>query len=259
MRVSIVEASRAFAAFLVILVFTLAPLFGVLYGTTSALNIGGFTMISPLEWVLLNLGAGTIMMELLVPGLVVVFVIILFGRFFCGWICPVGIILDQYHRLTPKKNSKTLGALWKNREKYIILLAVLAASLLFGFTAPYLYSPPGIVYRTITYYALRGIIGVDLAILMLIFTLDFLVSPYGRTWCNTLCPLGTMISILSVVNLVKPKVDKDKCTACLGCERICPMRIPLTRAGRRAMMACNKCFKCWEKCPPGAIKISLLP
>jgi len=245
----------------VILIFVLAPLFGIIYGTTCALTFGSFTLISPLEFVLVILGTKTLLVQLIVPGLIVILVIVLFGRFFCGWICPVGMLLEYSHTLTEKKGKKGVGTLWKNREKYAILLAVLTASLLFNFTAPYLFSPPGIIYRTIIYFTLQGIIGADVTILLFIFILDVIAIRYGRTWCNTLCPLGAIISGLSLINLVRPEVDQDKCIDfefnCLNCERICPMRVPLTRADRWAMMDCNKCLKCWANCPVKAVKIKI--
>lgn len=169
----------------------------------------------------------------------------------------MGIFLDQTHKITTKNNEKIM-ILRRNYEKYLILLIVLIASLAFNFSLPYLFSPPGIIYRAITYYVLIGIIGVDLALLALVFILDILAIHYGRTWCNTICPLGTLISVLSIINLVKPKVDKKKCTDCLICEKICPMGIPLTNVKNWGMMACTKCLKCFERCPAKAIKINII-
>ncbi len=256
MKIYRFETLRVLTASLVIILFTFAPSFEILYGTTSALSFGGFSIISPLEWALITLSTKTVIVSLLVPALIVVLIIFLFGRFFCGWICPMGILLDYSHKLTVEKN-KRFGALRKNREKYIVLLIVLAASLIFNFTIPYLYSPPGIVYRILIYYTLRGVIGADLAILLFLLILDVFATRYGRTWCNTLCPLGTIISIFSIVNLVRPKVDQKTCINCLECERICPMRIPIIQADGWAMTACNKCFKCREICPVKAIKIGI--
>jgi len=262
-KIGKIEAIRAVTASLTVLFFTATPILGFMYGTTCALTFGSFTFISPLELVLASLSTKTILASLIVPGLIVILIIVFFGRFFCGWICPVGILLEHSHAITERKRMKGVGSLdwigWKNRERYAIFLAVLAASLLFDFTAPYLFSPPGVFYRTILYFTLQGAIGADLTIILLILILDLFAIHYGRTWCNTLCPLGTLISTLSVINLVKPKVDPKKCIDfdfnCLNCERICPMRIPITRNDKWAMMECNKCLKCWAKCPVKAIKI----
>jgi len=251
------EVVRALTAGLVIAVFTLLPAYGIAYGTTSALTFGTVTFISPLEWALLMLGTQTVVAEVLVPGLIVILAIVLFGRFLCGWICPVGILLDSAHNIPKLGRRVNRPMLGKSMMRYAILAAVLAASLIFNFSLPYLFSPPGIVYRTVISYALRGIIGIDVVLLVLVFVLDILSLRYGRTWCNSICPLGTTISSLSIVNLVRPTIDPHRCINCLDCERVCPMDIPLTtRSDNWAMMTCNKCLKCLESCPTGAVKIS---
>jgi len=259
MRMGKIELLRGVTASLVISLFAVAPTLGLMYGTTSALTFGSLTMISPLGMALLSLGTRSVPASLIIPGLIVILVIVFFGRFFCGWICPVGILLEYSRPLISTKERKGVGGVWKNRERYPILSAVLAAALLFGFSAPYLFSPPGVVYRIVLLFTLRGIIGVDVIVLLLIFILEVFAVRRGRTWCNTICPLGTVISTLSIINLVKPRVDQETCIDfdfnCLNCERICPMRINITRADRWTMMECNKCFKCWANCPVKAIKV----
>lgn len=256
-KIGKIEVLRTIVAFLILLFLTIIPIFEFIYGTTSALNFNNFTLISPLEFILVSLSMKTILPNLIISGLVVIFIIAIFGRFFCGWICPVGISLEYLHNFT--KTKWELGALWKNWNKYAILIAILFASFLFDFTAPYLFSPPGCVYRILISLKLQWVIGADLIILISFLILDSFAIRYGRTWCNSICPLGTIITSLSIVNLVKPKVDRKICinnhSKCLSCERICPMRIPITRANRWMMMECNKCLKCWANCPTKAIKI----
>lgn len=128
---------------------------------------------------------------------------------------------------------------------------------------PYLFSPPGAAYRALTSILLHGVASIDIVLLGLFVAVDLVASRFGHTWCNTLCPFGTVIRSLSVINLVQPKVDQRACIDfdfnCLHCELICPMRIPLTRGDRWQMMACTKCLKCWTRCPANAIKIALFP
>jgi ferredoxin-type protein NapH len=253
------EIVRPIAAGLVILLFVLASNYGIAYGTTSAFRLGGLILISPLEWGIMILGTKTILPSLVVPALTVILVIVLFGRFLCGWICPVGILLDCSHGITIAANRKQLVFSGKNRMRYAILSAILAARLLFNFSLPYLFSPPGIIYRAVLGYVMRGVIGADLVVLSLVFVLDLLSVRYGRTWCNSICPLGTTISSLSILNLLRPQVDRNRCTSCLECERICPMQIPLAHSHNRwAMMVCNKCMKCLDNCPFGAVKIAVV-
>jgi len=255
------ELLRVFTVIFVVVFFVVAPIFGLVYGTTCALNLGNFALISPLELFLLPLGTKTFLLTWLVPSVTVIIAIIFFGRFFCGWICPVGGLLEYSHLLTDKKPRKNVGGLYNNWEKYAVLFAVLLAAYLFDFSAPYLFSPPGSVYRALVEIVTHGIMSIDLTVILLFFAVDLLAIRYGRSWCNSLCPLGTVISSFSFVNLFKPKVDQEKCIDfdfnCLNCERVCPMRIPVTRANRWMMMECNKCLKCWDQCPVDAIKIEL--
>ena len=259
--ISRVETIRLAVILSVLLLFTAAPVIGLMYGTTGALTIGSLTLISPLELLLVILGMKAIPLGLIVPGLITIFIIVVFGRFFCGWICPVGIILEYSLLLSNRKNRNMLGALKRNWERYAILLAVLGASLIFSFSLPYLFSPPGIIYRPIIQYMIQGIIGADLAVLVFIIVLDVLAARYGRTWCNTICPLGTLISSLGFINLIRPRIDRKKCikfdSGCNRCENVCPMRIPLTKTGKLGMMSCHKCLKCWRDCPTNAIGIKL--
>jgi len=262
MRVGRIEILRAVTTSLFILFFAAAPILGIMYGTSCALTFGGFSLISPLELILLITGTKTVLLTWLIPGLAAILIVVFFGRFFCGWICPVGILFGYSHVITQGRKPRLAGGLWKNRERYAVLFAVLSASLLFGFAAPYLFSPPGVVYRAIISFTLSRVIGTELMVLLLFFILDLLALQYGRTWCNTLCPLGTVISSLGLVNLFRPEVDREACVGsdsrCLNCWRVCPMRIPVTKADRWAMMACSKCLKCWANCPANAIRIEVI-
>lgn len=257
MRIGKIDILRAATALFVLFFFTVTSILGLMYGMPTAFYLSGFKFISPLELALIILSTKTLLYSWIISGLIIIIIIVLFGRFFCGWICPVGIFLEYSHIITEKNRRRILGGLWTNYEKYAILIAVLAAGFLFEFVAPYIFSPPGVVYRIIRH----GIIVTDLTVLLLIFILDLIAIRYGRTWCNSLCPLGITISSLSFINLLKPKVDQQICSDfefnCLHCENICPMRIPLTRADEIAMMECNKCLKCWTNCPVDAIKIEI--
>ncbi len=258
-KIGKIEILRAVTVLLVVIFFLAAPFFGFAYGTNCALTFGSFVLISPLELLLMVLGTQTALMSWLIPSILVILIIVLFGRFFCGWVCPVGMLLEYSHAFTETKKMKGIGSLHSNWDRYALILAILLASLLFNFAAPYLFSPPGAVYRATLYFMLRGLIGVDLAVIAFFFVMDVLAIHYGRTWCSTICPLGTVISSLSIINLVSPKVDKKACVDfdfnCLNCERLCPMHVPILRANRWAMTECNKCLKCWEGCPVKAIKI----
>ncbi|MGQ9542489.1 MAG: 4Fe-4S binding protein [Candidatus Bathyarchaeia archaeon] len=246
---------RLLSITLISLVLASTPFHGIIYGTASALNFRFFKVISPLDWLILNLGAGTILADLLAPGLIGIIVIIILGRFICGWVCPVGIMLEYIHGpLNGHRGTSRASSCW---DRYAILTSILLSGLIFNFTAPYLFSPPGILHRILSQYLTHGIVGVDLSALSLIIILDSLATRYGYTWCSSICPLGTVLSSLGVVNLFRLRIERDRCIECWECERVCPMRIPILEADRFRMMSCSKCLKCLESCPVKAVRLVL--
>ena len=252
---------RLATASLVALFIAVGPLFGFVYGTSSALVLGDIIFVSPLEFILVSLGTRTLLPYLLTYTAFVIVAIAILGRSFCGWICPVGVPLDFLHFnfLRNRKGSSRHGS---SLERFAILISVLLAALLFNFSAPYLFSPPGAAYRLLLNLSLQWVVGVDLLLLGMFLGLDLLSHRFGRTWCRSLCPLGTMISSLSLINLFKPSVDEDRCVdidgSCLKCEAVCPMAINLKTASRWTMMSCSKCFRCVESCAVKAVKIDLI-
>ena len=119
-KIGKIEILRALTAVVAVILLSVAPLSGFVYGTTSALTIGGFALISPLEMLLLISGKEGLLQTWLIPGLIVIFVIVFTGRVFCGWICPVGILLEYTRAITDKKPRKGVGARRGNWERYAI-------------------------------------------------------------------------------------------------------------------------------------------
>ncbi len=261
MRVARTEVLRAVTVVSLIFVFALTPAFGLMYGSVSALTFGGFTIAAPLGFAMASLATRSLVVDLIAPTLVAALITVVLGRFLCGWVCPVGLLLEYSHALTEKIwGRRGIEAPGRTREKYLVLAALLASSLLLGFTAFYLFCPPDLVYRGTFLLAVRGIVGLDLAVLAVIFVIDVLALRLGRSWCASLCPLGAAVSGLSLVNLLTPEVDRERCIDldfnCATCQRVCPMKIPLAfRVSHWTMMSCNKCLKCWRECPVDAVRI----
>ena len=258
MRIWLVRLATASLAAVFV---ALGPVFGLVYGAGPALMVGETVFLSPLEFILVSLGTRTFFVQLFTSAAFIVVATALLGRSFCGWICPVGVPLEFLHFnfLRKRKGSVRRGS---STERYIILITVLLAALLFNFSAPYLFSPPGAVYRLLIGFSLQWTVGADLLLLGVFLGLDILSHRFGRTWCRSLCPLGTTISSLSLINLFKPKVEESRCVdidgSCLKCEAACPMAINLKTASRWSMMSCSKCFRCVESCAAKAVEIELV-
>lgn len=78
----------------------------------------------------------------------------------------------------------------------------------------------------------------------------------GRFWCNTVCPVGTVLGFLSRFSLLKPKLDRAKCVQCRLCEKACKARSIDIAAGTIDRTTCVACFDCGAVCQKGALEWS---
>ncbi len=75
----------------------------------------------------------------------------------------------------------------------------------------------------------------------------------GRFWCNTVCPVGTVLGLLARFSLLKPKLDLAKCVKCRQCEKTCKARSIDIAGGMIDRTTCVACFDCGAVCPKGAL------
>lgn len=75
----------------------------------------------------------------------------------------------------------------------------------------------------------------------------------GRFWCNTVCPVGTVLGFLSKFSLLKPKLDQAKCVKCRLCEKACKAQSIDIANGAIDRTTCVACFDCGAVCPKGAL------
>ncbi|MFH1402688.1 MAG: 4Fe-4S binding protein [Candidatus Altiarchaeota archaeon] len=173
---------------------------------------------------------------------------ILFGRLFCGWLCPYGLILDAAERVSPIRGRyKIPGELKDPTIKLIILSGVLILAGLVEYTAFCDYCPAGAVFKGMTGHMIYT------AVPVLLLTI-ILAMVYGRkTWCSYLCPLGGLMGLFTKYHVL-PIRTVDACVKCLNCQKNCPMDVLVAekyaQEGRNITdTECIKCMKCVEACP----------
>lgn len=241
--------------------------------------INSFFRSDPLVAVTSVLSAKTFIL-LLFPGFLLLLFSALLGRFFCGWICPLGTILDFTG--THVKRTAPLRIL-KGNLKYYLLLVILVAAL-FNMNAAGLFDPLAILLRFVTFsvYPLLGWLfregwsglyrllgdytdyaapGYDflknyllpfrttfypLAFLsFLIFLGVLLLERFERrNWCRNLCPLGTLLGIVSRFSLVE-RLPKRLCGDCKECQDHCPTTFDEEIFQKSD---CILCFNCRDTC-----------
>jgi len=196
----------------------------------------------------------------IVPSLVEVIAIfpvtILFGRFFCGWLCGFGSFLDFIYkslRTVFKKEIKISEKIDNALKslKYIILILLIIFSWTFGFQIFNKLSPWDIFGMTV-------IIGnkIDipsafniLPIAFIFFILIIIASAFiERFFCRYLCPLGAVFSISSRFKIGRIKKPRENCGACRMCTKFCPMKIPLYKMDDVKSGECINCMKCVSVC-----------
>ena len=217
---------------------------------------------------------------LVIIGLVLATLI--FGRLYCSIICPLGIMQDGFAWLgkKSKKNrysySKPLSVLRYIMLAVMIVSIVLGLGFIVALLAPY--SAYGRVAQSLfapvwqwannllaswaeandsyAFYSVdiwvRGTITLVIAVATLVI-LGFLAWRNGRTYCNTICPVGTVLGFLSRFSLLKPVIDTSKCNGCGLCARNCKAACINSKEHSIDYSRCVTCFDCIGKCHKGAI------
>jgi polyferredoxin len=231
----------------------------------------------------------------LIWSLPIVITTLVFGRAFCGWICPFGTIHHLVAWFTPSKLIRS-----KHRvTKYYILAASLAAALA-GSAIGGLLDPICIAVRAIglgvlpllQYVGVRATNGLALSnnatlqgvadgaqdalagtlfppeqpyfhhtwlILSLLGLVLFLNRVIPRFWCRALCPLGALLGLFARVSPFGMTKTHSKCTDCNLCLVHCQGADSPQGGVKHVKDECHLCFNCEAACPEGVIKFEFLP
>jgi len=309
MKISIVRWVVLAACFVAI---SVGLIMNTSLGTLSSFGWQAIATICPLGAIESFLAGKAVFLRALIVLAAAVVLVIVFGKAFCAWICPVApvrslltIIKARFGKAEKAARSaladnpevstgassqvqdgadtatdKPAGAIAqpapscsgscsscaskraKLDSRHLVLGGSLLSAALFGFPVFCLVCPIGLIFGTIIVaWQFFGADDVSLSLLIYpaILILELLVL---RKWCAKFCPLGAMMSLLSIPNrLFKPKVEGSKCLReqgrdCHICSTVCPEGLdPHYKDG---MHECSKCGLCRDKCPAGAITIPLL-
>lgn len=171
------------------------------------------------------------------------------GRFFCGWICPLGTFQDFSTWLGSKAKMPRYKYL-NNKEfkpllfKYIVLLALLMASVL-GYGAKGAELSP---WRALLNMPKLPFVWAEMKIGFIILTFVFLSSMFiSRFFCRYLCPLGAAQSLFSSLSLTSLKHSKT-CPSCNKCLDECPVGLKFSKESDKISPECIRCLNCVEQC-----------
>ena len=170
----------------------------------------------------------------------------LFGRLYCSALCPLGI-LQELAGIFKKKNS--------GRQKNFFFKYIIAA-IVFGTLAggtvyllrlaePYTYFGSAFTLSAV------GLIAV-IAIITVVFVKD-------RFFCTNLCPVGTILGLISKFSINKIYLEKENCVSCGICGNICPAGCINSKEKIIDNEICIKCLKCLNVCDKSAVKYGVSP
>ena len=206
----------------------------------------------------------------------------LFGRVYCSTICPLGVFQDiviwlrrtigKWQRkqqgrklarmkergIKPGPEAKNLikhfeykyrpGHSWVRYSVLVLSLVSLFVSgqMLIALIAPY--SAYGRVVRSIVGLASGSVVPALLITgLVTLVVIAVCAWVWGREYCNTICPVGTTLSLVSRFALFRPVIDTTKCTQCGRCERGCKSSCIDYKSGHIDYSRCVGCFDCMER------------
>ena len=220
-----------------------------------------------------------------VTVVILLLITLLFGRVYCSVICPLGVmqdIISWIHGKTKKKNRFRFGySPAKNWLRYPILVLFIIA-LVFGahsiaiLIAPYsaygriaanllapLYQLGNNFFAWIAeragsyaFYStevwIKSVSSLVIAAVTLV-VVGFLAWKHGRTWCNTVCPVGTVLGFVSRFSIFAPVIDTEKCRNCGLCGKQCKASCINMKEHEIDYSRCVACMDCIDTCKDGAI------
>jgi len=222
--------------------------------------------------------------SILATGFIIILVItLLFGRIYCSSVCPLGTLQDIISRIANSVSNKKYFSLITDYKflKYSILSVTLVSFFSSSFILLNLLDPfslagkifsnifrfgvipfnniAAIILEQFNVYKIYPVelkalswlaIGFSGAVLIIIGIMSF---NKGRLFCNIICPVGTLLGLMSRVSLYKITIDEDDCSGCGVCETVCKAGCIDNENKKIDFERCVNCFNCFTVCPSNGI------
>lgn len=224
-----------------------------LVGGPVAISLFGLELVDPTAIVTVLLSAGP-SWQLLWAAWPAALLVIVFGRFFCGWICPYVPVIaasNATRSLLARMGFRTRDVPLPRRSSLVMLAVLLAASAVTGSQIIPLIYPPAIISREVFRAVFWGGLGLGALVVLAAYLFDTFVSRAG--FCRYLCPGGALFGILGAASPVRITRTPALCTDCTICDAVCNLlQNPMSDHVDRG---CERCGKCVASCPTDALTI----
>ena len=234
--------------------FLLGPLAGIWIvkgNLASSLTLGVLPLTDPL--VLLQVIASGHLPEsaaIIGASIVVVFYLLVGGRVYCSWVCPINIVTDLAEWLRRRLKIKN-SANFSSKTRYWLLGGILLVAAISGSVAWELVNPVSMVYRGLVFG-----MGLAWGVVAAVFLLDLFVG--RRAWCGRLCPVGAFYGLLGEGAVLRVSAARrEQCDDCMDCFAICPEHQIIRPALKGADKGvgplitsgnCTNCGRCIDVC-----------
>ncbi|WP_029905775.1 4Fe-4S binding protein [Prevotella sp. 10(H)] len=247
----------------------------------AALMPDAFHALAHIQFIPAILGGSFIILAVLI-----VFTL-LFGRVYCSSVCPMGIYQDivaWISKKTAKKKKRYKFSKAKNILRWSVVVLVLITffagyPVLLGLVDPYsaygriitnvfkpVYMAGNNVLESIftsfgnyTFYKMDVVILSMFSFIIAIITflaIGFFAWKYGRTFCNTICPVGTLLGFISKFSFFKVRMNENLCNNCGKCAMKCKASCIDVKNHTVDYSRCVDCFNCLDSCSRNAIKFA---
>ena len=256
-------------------------------GNLSGFGWDAFSVLCPLGYLESLVAGKTFVPRAFISFVVILVLIMVLGRVFCAWICPMPTLqrlipgvrrrkrkdaaqVSQEVSVCEPTADKPAGKVRRVRfdSRFGVLLGALASAAIFGFPVFCLICPVGLTFATVLLVMRLFAFG-DVTWAVVVVPLVLLIEVvFLHKWCGKFCPLGALISLVSGANrTLRPHVDDASClftskgVRCFACSKACPEHLDVRRPqlSEEALGNCTKCRECADACPAKAISFPVLP
>jgi ferredoxin-type protein NapH len=229
-----------------------------LKGNTWSGTFWGLKLSDPLAALGQAAAGRTLYWPFLLTALIPIAFTVVFGRFFCGWLCPATFLYELNSNLAGwlRWAGLKLGSRrFDKRIKYVVLAIGVILSAMTGSVLVAAVYPPAIIGREIYYVIALGGFGAGTVFFLGTVLFDLLVARRG--FCRYLCPGGALYALLGRYRLVRIRRIVETCNDCAKCNAVCEFGLDPLRDGFG--QECNNCAACIAICPTDAMTFVIRP
>jgi ferredoxin-type protein NapH len=244
----------------IMVLYVIANVYGINFlmgNLSSSLVLNTIPLSDPYAVIQMLFAGAALSFDILLGAFfITIFYMIVGGRAFCSWVCPVNIITDLANYLRRKFGFNQIQKKQpaSRNIRYWVIAISFIISFFMGVAAFELISPISMVHRGIIFG-----LGFGWAAILIIFLFDLFVLKNG--WCGHICPLGGFYSLVGKFSLIRVQHNASNCTACMKCKEVCPESQVLHMVTKTSIPVlsgeCTNCGRCIEVCDDDALNFSI--